>query len=236
QTDTVTVPGEGTYKVEDGKIVFTPEPDFTGEATPVKYQVKDTDGNTVESTYTPTVTPVTPTANPDRTSGPQGKKQSTDPLANDQAGDPDVPLDPDSLTLLDADGNPVDSVTVPGEGTYTVEDGKIVFTPEPGFTGTATPVRYRIADINGTTAESTYTPTVTPTEPSDPSEPSDPENPGTPGTPENPENPGKAQPGDGGGALPATGSAVSPVLLGGGIAVLLGGLVLTWLGRRSRRS
>ncbi|MFJ9317179.1 Ig-like domain-containing protein, partial [Pimelobacter simplex] len=164
-TDTVTVPGEGTYKVEDGKIVFTPEPQFTGEATPVKYQVKDTDGNPVESTYTPTVTPVTPTANPDQTSGPQGQPQSIDPLTNDEAGDDDVPLDPDSLTLLDEDGNPVDSVTSPGEGVYTVEDGKIVFTPEPQFTGTATPVDYQVADTNGTTAKSTYTPTITPVTP-----------------------------------------------------------------------
>ncbi|MFJ9313861.1 Ig-like domain-containing protein, partial [Pimelobacter simplex] len=164
-TDTVTVPGEGTYKVEDGKIVFTPEPGFTGEATPVRYQVKDTDGNPVESTYTPTVTPVTPTANPDQTSGPQGQPQSVDPLTNDEAGDDAVPLDPDSLTLLDADGNPTDSVTSPGEGVYTVEDGKLVFTPEPQFTGTATPVDYQVADTNGTTAKSTYTPTINPVTP-----------------------------------------------------------------------
>ncbi|MCG8152704.1 hypothetical protein GUY44_19635, partial [Pimelobacter simplex] len=143
--DELVVPGEGSYTIEDGKIVFTPEPQFTGEGTPVRYQVKDSEGNTVESTYTPTVTPVTPTANPDTTSGPQGVPQSTDPFANDEAGDPAVPLDPDSLTLLDAEGNPVESVTIPGEGTYTVADGRIVFTPEPQFTGTATPVDYRIA-------------------------------------------------------------------------------------------
>ncbi|WP_239781145.1 hypothetical protein, partial [Pimelobacter simplex] len=71
--------------------------------------------------------------------------QSTDPFANDEPGDDAVPLDPESLTLLDAEGNPVDSVTIDGEGVYTVEGGKIVFTPEPQFTGTATPVDYRIA-------------------------------------------------------------------------------------------
>ncbi|WP_436836426.1 DUF7507 domain-containing protein [Pimelobacter simplex] len=89
-----------------------------------------------------------------------------DPLANDEAGDPAVPLDPASLTLLDGNGDPVDSVTVPGEGVYTIEDGKIVFTPEPDFTGTATPVDYQVADVNGTTARSTYTPTVAPDRPS----------------------------------------------------------------------
>ncbi|MCG8149736.1 hypothetical protein GUY44_04540, partial [Pimelobacter simplex] len=158
-------PGEGTYTVSDGKLVFTPEPQFTGEATPVRYRVEDSEGNTVESTYTPTVTPVTPTANPDTTSGPQGVPQSVDPLANDEAGDDAVPLDPDSLTLLDADGNAVSSVTVAGEGVYTVSDGKLVFTPEPQFTGTATPVDYQVADVNGTTARSTYTPTINPVTP-----------------------------------------------------------------------
>ncbi|KAB2811530.1 hypothetical protein F9L07_06525 [Pimelobacter simplex] len=161
----VTVPGEGVYTVSDGKLVFTPEPQFTGEATPVRYQVADVNGTTAESTYTPTITPVSPSANPDTTTGPQGQPQSIDPLANDEAGDDAVPLDPDSLTLLDDNGDPVDSVTVPGEGTYTVEDGKLVFTPEPQFTGEATPVRYQVADVNGTTAESTYTPTLTPVTP-----------------------------------------------------------------------
>ncbi|WP_320669425.1 Ig-like domain-containing protein [Patulibacter defluvii] len=161
-TGRVEVPGQGVYTIEDGKIVFTPEPQFTGTADPVSYQVKDSEGNTVESTYTPTLDPVAPTANPDETSGPQGQAQSTDPFANDAPGDDQVPLDRDSLTLVDGDGNPVDRVEVPGQGVYTVEDGKIVFTPEPDFIGTADPVGYRIADVNGTTAESTYTPTVTP--------------------------------------------------------------------------
>ena len=106
-----------------------------------------------------------PVANPDTTSGPQGKPQSIDPLANDSAGDDAVPLEPDSLTLLDKDGNPVDSVTVPGQGTYKIEDGKIVFAPEPGFVGTADPVDYQVKDANGTPATSTYTPTVWPDQP-----------------------------------------------------------------------
>ncbi|WP_320669424.1 Ig-like domain-containing protein [Patulibacter defluvii] len=163
--DRVEVPGQGVYTIEDGEIVFTPEPQFTGEATPVRYQVKDSEGNTVESTYTPTVDPVTPTANPDETRGPQGQPQSTDPFANDEPGDEQVPLDRGSLTLLDGAGNPVDRVEVPGQGVYTIEDGKIVFTPEPQFTGEADPVKYRIADVNGTPAESTYTPTLDPVTP-----------------------------------------------------------------------
>ena len=144
---------------------FTPEPDFVGTATPVRYQVDDTAGNAVASTYTPTVTAVTPIANPDYTSGPQGVAQSVDPLANDNAGNPGIALDASTLTLLDGAGNPTTSVDVPDQGTYTIADGKIVFTPVPSFTGAATPVTYRIADANGTTDTSTYTPQFDPVSP-----------------------------------------------------------------------
>jgi LPXTG-motif cell wall-anchored protein/uncharacterized repeat protein (TIGR01451 family) len=162
---TVTVPSQGTYTVEGGKVVFTPEPQFTGVATAVRYRVDDEDGNTVESTYTPTVTPVAPGLHPDVTSGPQGVPQSVDPLVNDEAGDPGVPLVPGTLTLLDAQGDPTDKVTVPGEGVYTIKDGRIVFTPEKDFVGEATPARYRVADKNGTASTSTYTPTLSPVKP-----------------------------------------------------------------------
>ncbi|MGL4745365.1 MAG: Ig-like domain-containing protein, partial [Dermatophilaceae bacterium] len=156
----VTVPGEGTYTVSGGRIVFTPLPGFVGAATPVDYQIEDANGTVAESTYAPTFTAVTPTAVADVTTGPQGVPQSVNPLANDRPGNPGVPLVPASLTLLDGAGDPVASVTVPGEGTYTVSGGRIVFTPLPDFTGSATPVDYQVEDANGTTTESTYAPTV----------------------------------------------------------------------------
>jgi LPXTG-motif cell wall-anchored protein len=37
---------------------------------------------------------------------------------------------------------------------------KIVFTPVNGFTGTAKPVEYQIADMLGQKAQTTYTPTI----------------------------------------------------------------------------
>ncbi len=161
-TNEIVVSGVGRYDLLDGLIVFTPLPDFVGQATPVRYRITDRNEQTGESTYTPTIDPVSPNADPDGSSGPQGIPQTIDVLANDAAGDPAVPLDPSSLTLLDADGAPTASVVVPGEGSYSVSAGRIVFVPEPGFLGTATPVPYRVADRNGTTAQSTVTPTVTP--------------------------------------------------------------------------
>ena len=163
---TVEVPDVGTFTVVDGRIELQPLPGFVGTADPIGYVVDDADGHTVRSTYTPTVIPVTPVAEPDATTGPLNTPQSVDPFGNDRPGDPAVPLDPSSLTLLDpVTGEPVTAVTIAGQGTYTVDLGdpagpRIVFTPVTGFVGTATPVTYRIADVNGTTTTSTYTPTI----------------------------------------------------------------------------
>jgi CshA-type fibril repeat protein len=154
----LTVPNQGTYTVTNGTITFTPVNGFIGTATPATYRVTSTDGFPVSSTYTPTVLPpVPPMAVPDTTTGPQGQPQTSPVLTNDGG-----PRDDSSLTLISG-GNPVTSVTVPGQGTYTVTpDHTITFTPLPAFIGTATPVTYRFNGLNGTTASSTYTPTVTP--------------------------------------------------------------------------
>ncbi|MEY2849364.1 MAG: hypothetical protein RI885_2031 [Actinomycetota bacterium] len=161
---TVAIPGQGTYSLDgdSGNLLFTPESGFVGTASPAPYQVRDAAGTTVQSTYTATVTPAVPTASPDTSSGVQGAPQSIDPLANDTPGTPAVPLDPATLTLLDGAGAPAASVTVAG-GVYTVASGRLVFTPDADFVGTAPPVTYRVADVNGATTTSTYTPTVTPT-------------------------------------------------------------------------
>jgi CshA-type fibril repeat protein len=53
------------------------------------------------------------------------------------------------------------SLTVVGEGTYTVnEDGTVTFDPLPSFHGTATPIRYQATDLMGRMVNSFITPTV----------------------------------------------------------------------------
>ena len=49
-----------------GVVTFKPNKDFTGTPDPAKVTAKDTNGTKVETTYTPTVTPVVPTAEPKR--------------------------------------------------------------------------------------------------------------------------------------------------------------------------
>ena len=167
----VTVPGEGTYTVaEDGTVTFKPEPNFTGKATGVEVQRKDTNGTPATAKYTPTVKPVTPTSKDVVSEDVQGAKQTGTPVftsgkttVNNQ--EVTVDLDPEvKPTLVGADEE--GKVVVPNEGTYTVdENGVVTFTPEPNFTGKASGVTVKRADKNGTEVTAKYTPTVKPVTP-----------------------------------------------------------------------
>ncbi|MFK4113758.1 Ig-like domain-containing protein [Microbacterium sp. NPDC006705] len=83
------------------------------------------------------------------------------PLANDVAGDADIPLDAASLALLDAAGAPTTSVVTDGQGRYELNGDVVSFIADAGFEGTAAPVRYRVADARGTEVTATITATVT---------------------------------------------------------------------------
>ncbi|WP_316959795.1 YSIRK-type signal peptide-containing protein [Staphylococcus sp. IVB6181] len=163
KVNSVTVPGQGTYTANDnGTVTFTPDPGFVGTATPISVVRVDTNGTPAQTTYTPTVTAVAPTAEPAVTSGVQGQPQTGTPTFN--GGDTSVPIN-ESVPpkLVDPTTHEkVNSVTVPGQGTYTANDnGTVTFTPDPGFVGTATPISVVRVDTNGTPAQTTYTPTVT---------------------------------------------------------------------------
>ena len=164
----------GTYTLvkEEGKdpvAVFTPtDKSYTGEVKPVTVQAKDTNGVAVTTTYTPNITPVKPTAKAAVSEGAQGQEQSGTPTFTE--GHTKAPIDTTvPAKLIDPEtGQPTDekSVTVPGEGTYTVaEDGTVTFKPEPNFTGKATGVEVQRVDTNGTPATAKYTPTVKPVTP-----------------------------------------------------------------------
>ena len=159
---TKTIPGEGTYTVApDGTVTFVPEKSFTGEGTGVTVKRVDKNGTEVTAKYTPTVTPVTPTADPAETTGKQGQVQTGAPTFT--AGNPDVPMN-DAVPATFEDGKT--TKTVDGVGTYTVApDGTVTFTPEPSFVGKAPAVTVVREDMNGTKASATYTPTVTPVTP-----------------------------------------------------------------------
>ena len=160
-TDKVVVEGEGTYTIEDGKVKFQPEPQFTGTATGVEVQREDTNGTAVKAKYTPTVTPVKPTGEDVTSEDVQGVPQTGTPVF--KGGDKEVPIDETKAPkLIDPEtGNPTDKVVVKNEGTYTIdEDGNVTFTPELQFTGQATGVTVQRQDTNGTTVQAKYIPKV----------------------------------------------------------------------------
>ena len=169
---TKVIPGEGTYTVaSDGTVTFVPEKSFTGEGTGVTVKRVDKNGTPVTAKYTPTVTPVTPTATPAESEAPQGVVQTGTVTFTE--GDPVAPIDKDTITLLDENGQPaasVDAKSPAGDviGTFTVdkETGVVTFTPtDKSYSGDVVPVKVQGKDTNGTVAETTYTPKITPVVP-----------------------------------------------------------------------
>jgi CshA-type fibril repeat protein len=159
---TLTVPGEGTYTVNnDGTVTFTPVPGFTGTATPISYQVSDSNGLSGTATITVTTFPPPTVIDLTATTGP-GSAVTIDPIAND-SGNGGATLDPTSVRLLDGNGDPVTSLTTV-DGDYTVDPatGVITFTPADGYLGTTPPVTYEVTDSNGTTGAATTSVTVAP--------------------------------------------------------------------------
>ncbi|MDU3000546.1 MAG: CshA/CshB family fibrillar adhesin-related protein, partial [Streptococcus parasanguinis] len=169
---TKTVDGVGTYTVAaDGTVTFVPEKSFVGTAPAVTVVREDKNGTKASATYTPTVTPVTPTATPAESTGPQGLVQTGTVTFTE--GDEVAPINKDSITLLDENGQPAASVEAKSPagdviGTFTVdkETGVVTFTPtDKSYSGDVVPVKVQAADTNGTTVETTYTPKITPVVP-----------------------------------------------------------------------
>jgi len=161
----VVVEGEGTWSVDSatGEITFTPIAGFTGDPTPLSYEVTDLDnGTTAQASITVDypADPVTVESNTTNvTPNATGTPAVISVLDNLKLGDGSTPAPTDvNITLIDpATGTPTqDPVVVEGEGRWSVDSatGEITFTPIAGFTGDPTPLSYEVTDLdNGTTAQ-----------------------------------------------------------------------------------
>ena len=141
------VRGEGTYTIGgDGWVTFTPDPAFSGEAAPVRYAVSDTDGVTVSSTITVTMTTdPAPVARDVRVPTGFDAGVAVDVLAADQPASAGY-----AVSLPGGDGT---TVSVPGDGVFTVSDDQTVwFEPEFGKVGETAPVPFEITDGDGDAA------------------------------------------------------------------------------------
>ena len=182
-TDATTIPAKdasgkevGTYTIDPttGKVTFTPNKDFVGTPVPATVQAKDANGTPTTATYTPTVKPVTPKGVDTFTKDIQGAEQKGTPefkpgKTTIDGKEVEVPIDTkEPAKLIDPKtGQPVDSVTIDGEGTYTVnpETGEVTFKPDPQFTGKGTPIKVQRKDTNGTPVTADYTAVVVPADP-----------------------------------------------------------------------
>ena len=172
----------GKYVIDPltGVVTFKPNKDFIGTPDPATVEVKDKNGTPATATYTPTVTPVVPTAEPKETSGKQGQPQTQETESMFKQGDEVAPIDKTTVKLVDPSGNEVTTMPALKDGkevgTYTIDPttGVITFQPNKDFTGTPDPAKVVAKDTNGTKVETTYTPTVTPVTPTaDPAETTD---------------------------------------------------------------
>jgi CshA-type fibril repeat protein len=153
--DTHVATDEGTYDLDPvtGAVTFTPRNGYAGTPAALQYVVTDAYGQRSGGTYTPSVVaPAGPTATDAQTIGGPTETQAQT-IAVPDGG---------TLQLLDGAGQPVTTVTIPGQGTYTLDPVQhtITFVPEQGFTGTPAPVHYRVVDAYGQAAGGVYQPQV----------------------------------------------------------------------------
>ena len=172
-TTTKSVIGEGVYTIQaDGSIEFVPEKTFTGQGSPLTVKRVDKNGTPVTATYQATVIPVKPGANNDYSSGVVNQAQTgqvkfVPGSANVDGTEQSVDLVPGSLKFV-VNGQAVADTTIPAldeagnqVGTYSLaQDGTVTFIPNPGYVGQPVPARVQATDVNGTTAEATYSPVV----------------------------------------------------------------------------
>jgi len=138
-------PSNGTTRIEDTAIVYTPETDFVGTDS-FQYTIREQNGGTASATVTITVesTNRAPIAQDDLLVTNINDTVLADVLANDR--DPDG--DPLTVTeLLDLPRADIAVITV-------TEDNQIRFEPT-GWDGSTLLIRYRISDGRGGFDEAT---------------------------------------------------------------------------------
>jgi len=119
-----TQPSHGTVEISNGKVIYTPEDNFSGIDT-FTYTISDSNG--AEDTATVNVTVeeeenTAPDAKDDSATTEYNTAVTIDVLAND--------IDEDTLSIQ--------SVTQATHGTVNQVDGKVTYTPDNGFSGTDT--------------------------------------------------------------------------------------------------
>jgi hypothetical protein len=146
----VSTPWHGAATTDGQTITYTPNPSFVGVDS-FTYTVRDGRGGAATAAVTVTVSGPpgsnqAPTAGNDSATTAPGVAVIIDVLAND--------TDPDGDTLT------ITIATPPSNGSATVQNGKIVYTPDAGFIGVDS-FTYIVSDGRGGAAAATVIVTVT---------------------------------------------------------------------------
>ncbi len=140
----VTQPAHGIAAITGTTIVYTPGANFTGTDT-FRYTIGDGKGGVASANVAITVSGApnrAPQAVPDNATTTFGQRVTINVLANDS--------DPDGNALTIA------SFTQPAAGSVSINGTTLVFTPAPGFSGTAR-FTYTIDDGHGGTSSAAVT-------------------------------------------------------------------------------
>ena len=152
------VPRQGVYRVSAGdtEVFFTPARGGSlGDMTPVVYEIRDTAGATSRAHLRVTVL-AGPVARPEYVGTRQNQTVTVDVYANDDPGTNPAggtPTPTNGFPFLTTVGLPgattspdQHTLTVPGQGVYTVNpgNGAITFDPETGFTGVASEIDFSV--------------------------------------------------------------------------------------------
>jgi len=144
----VTQPDHGSIENDGSDVTYIPSPGFNGNDT-FSYTVSDGSGGTDTATVTIAVATVNdaPVAENDSTLTAEDLPVTLNVLDND--------TDPDGDALT------VQSVTQPDHGSVTTDGARVIYTPEPNYSGSDN-LTYSISDGNGETDTATVTITVDP--------------------------------------------------------------------------
>jgi gliding motility-associated-like protein len=152
---------QGTWTVSNGIVTFTPASNFNGTAS-ISYVVNDNSGATSNSaTITVNITPVNdaPVANNDSATTNEDTPVTVNVCSNDTDVDGTINL---NTVDLDPSTPGIQTTFTNAQGTWTVSNGIVTFTPALNFNGTAT-ISYVVNDNSGATSNSaTITVNVTP--------------------------------------------------------------------------
>ncbi|MGE0111444.1 tandem-95 repeat protein, partial [Aquabacterium sp.] len=145
-------PAQGSVSIVDGKLVFTPAPNFAGSAT-ITYVSTDGSADSAPTAVTVTVTPVNdaPVANND---GLSAIEDTAVTYTAAQLVGNDTDIDSTNLSIA--------SVTAGSGGSVVLNaDGTVTFTPNANFNGTAD-FTYTVTDGALTSVPATVTVAVSP--------------------------------------------------------------------------